>query len=114
MNRFQRFVVAMSAGGMIAIAVDATIAADPEMDIVDTAVVGQIPDPAYIGAVAVGALVFSFIFWLFVMLIHIFMVFKPEYGIPFSDDVVWTQLFHTCCAILCGFYCNESLNHSGM
>jgi MATE family multidrug resistance protein len=37
----------------------------PLIGVVDTAVVGQIPDPAYIGAVAVGALVFTFIFWAF-------------------------------------------------
>jgi len=35
----------------------------PLLGVVDTAVVGRIPDPAYIGAVAVGALVFSFVFW---------------------------------------------------
>ncbi|HJL20091.1 MAG TPA: MATE family efflux transporter, partial [Sandaracinaceae bacterium LLY-WYZ-13_1] len=35
----------------------------PLLGVVDTAVVGQIPDPAYIGAVAVGALIFSFVFW---------------------------------------------------
>jgi len=37
----------------------------PLLGAVDTAVVGQIPDPAYIGAVAVGALVFTFLFWAF-------------------------------------------------
>ena len=37
----------------------------PLIGIVDTAVVGRIPDPAYIGAVAVGALIFSFLFWAF-------------------------------------------------
>ncbi|MDE0309536.1 MAG: MATE family efflux transporter [Acidiferrobacterales bacterium] len=31
---------------------------------VDTAVVGHLPDPVYIGAVALGALVFSSLFWL--------------------------------------------------
>src|ERR1700687_1455266 len=35
----------------------------PLLGIVDTGVVGRIPDPAYIGAVALGALVFSFVFW---------------------------------------------------
>ncbi|NNC65484.1 MAG: MATE family efflux transporter [Gammaproteobacteria bacterium] len=35
----------------------------PLIGVVDTTVVGQIPDPAYIGAVAVGALIFSFVFW---------------------------------------------------
>ena len=31
--------------------------------VVNTAVIGQLPDPYYIGAIAVGALIFSFIFW---------------------------------------------------
>lgn len=35
----------------------------PLIGLVDTAVVGRIPDPAYIGAVAIGALVFTFVFW---------------------------------------------------
>ncbi len=33
--------------------------------IVDTGIVGQVPDPAYIGAVAVGSLVFLLAFWAF-------------------------------------------------
>ena len=37
----------------------------PLIGIVDTGVVGQIPDPAYIGAVALGSLVFTFLFWAF-------------------------------------------------
>ncbi len=37
----------------------------PLIGIVDTGVVGQLPDPAYIGAVAVGSLMFSFVFWAF-------------------------------------------------
>ena len=37
----------------------------PLLGIVDTGIVGQIPDPAYIGAVAVGSLVFTFVFWAF-------------------------------------------------
>lgn len=37
----------------------------PLLGVVDTAVVGRLPDPAYIGAVALGALVFSFVFWAF-------------------------------------------------
>ena len=37
----------------------------PLIGIVDTGVVGQLPDPAYIGAIAVGALLFSFVFWAF-------------------------------------------------
>ena len=37
----------------------------PLIGVVDTGVVGQIPDPAYIGAVALGSLVFTFLFWAF-------------------------------------------------
>lgn len=37
----------------------------PLIGVVDTAVVGQISDPAYIGAVALGSLVFTFLFWAF-------------------------------------------------
>ena len=37
----------------------------PLLGVVDTAVVGRIPDPAYIGAVALGSLVFTFVFWAF-------------------------------------------------
>jgi MATE family multidrug resistance protein len=33
--------------------------------VVDTAVVGRIPDPSYIGAVAIGSLIFLFLFWAF-------------------------------------------------
>ena len=32
---------------------------------VDTAVVGQLANPAYIGGVAVGSLIFSTLYWLF-------------------------------------------------
>lgn len=35
----------------------------PLVGAVDTAVVGHLPDPVYIGAVALGALIFSFLFW---------------------------------------------------
>lgn len=37
----------------------------PLVGAVDTAVMGRLPDPAYIGAVAVAALVFSYIHWSF-------------------------------------------------
>ena len=33
------------------------------MGAVDTAVVGHLPDPIYIGAVALGAIIFNFLFW---------------------------------------------------
>ena len=35
----------------------------PLVGVVDTAVVGHLPDPIYIGAVALGALIFSFLYW---------------------------------------------------
>jgi len=35
----------------------------PLLGAVDTAVVGHLPDPAYIGAVAVGAIIFNFLYW---------------------------------------------------
>lgn len=37
----------------------------PLLGMVDTAVVGRLPDPAYIGAVALGSLIFTFVFWAF-------------------------------------------------
>ena len=37
----------------------------PLLGIVDTAVVGHLPDPRFIGGVAVGSLIFSFLFWSF-------------------------------------------------
>jgi MATE family multidrug resistance protein len=36
---------------------------EPMIGVVNTAIIGQLPDPYYIGAIAVGALIFSFIFW---------------------------------------------------
>lgn len=35
----------------------------PLVGAVDTAVVGHLPEPQYIGAVAIGALIFSFLYW---------------------------------------------------
>ena len=37
----------------------------PLLGIVDTAVMGHMPDAAYLGAVAVGALIFDFVYWAF-------------------------------------------------
>lgn len=37
----------------------------PMLGLVDTAVMGQLGDPKYIGAVAVGALIFTFLYWAF-------------------------------------------------
>jgi MATE family multidrug resistance protein len=53
--------------GVLALAVPVMLsnASTPLIGLVDTAVVGQIPDPAHIGAVAIGALIFGFVFWTF-------------------------------------------------
>ena len=47
----------------IALPVMLSNASTPLIGVVDTAIVGRIPDTAYIAAVAVGALVFTFVFW---------------------------------------------------
>ena len=47
----------------IAVPVMLSNASTPLIGVVDTAVVGRIPDPAFIGAVAVGSLIFTFVFW---------------------------------------------------
>jgi MATE family multidrug resistance protein len=49
----------------IAIPVMISNVTTPLLGVVDTAVIGRIPDPAYIGAVAVGSLIFTFVFWAF-------------------------------------------------
>ena len=36
---------------------------EPLIGVVNTAIIGQLPDAFYIGAIAVGALIFSFLFW---------------------------------------------------
>src|SRR3954462_4602135 len=50
---------------ILAIAVPIMISnvSTPLLGMVDTAVMGRTPDPAYIGAVALGSLVFNFVFW---------------------------------------------------
>ena len=47
----------------IAVPVMLSNVSTPLIGVVDTAVVGHYPTPAYIGAVAVGALIFTFVFW---------------------------------------------------
>src|ERR1700756_5615479 len=37
----------------------------PLLGAVDTAVVGRLPDPALIGGVAIGAVIFNFLYWVF-------------------------------------------------
>ena len=36
---------------------------EPLIGVVNTAVIGRLPDPYYIGAISVGAVIFAFIFW---------------------------------------------------
>ncbi|MBC8036186.1 MAG: MATE family efflux transporter [Rhizobiales bacterium] len=47
----------------IAVPIMLSNVSEPLIGVVNTAVIGQLPDPYYIGAIAVGALLFSFIFW---------------------------------------------------
>jgi MATE family multidrug resistance protein len=49
----------------IAVPVMISNVSTPLIGVVDTAVVGQIPDAAYIGAAAIGGLIFSVVFWSF-------------------------------------------------
>lgn len=51
----------------LALAIPLTISTmtTPLLGAVDTAVVGRLSDPAYIGGVAVGALIFNTLYWLF-------------------------------------------------
>ncbi len=52
---------------VLAIALPIVIAniSTPLIGLVDTAVVGQLPDPRHIGGVAIGAAIFSFLYWAF-------------------------------------------------
>jgi MATE family multidrug resistance protein len=45
----------------IALPIMLTNVSQPLLGIVDTAVIGRLPDPHYIGAIAIGALIFSFL-----------------------------------------------------
>jgi MATE family multidrug resistance protein len=56
---------AITSRSVLAIALPIMISnvSTPLLGVVDTAVVGRLPDPAYIGAVALGALIFNFVFW---------------------------------------------------
>ena len=60
----------------------------PLVGAVDTAVVGHLPDPIYIGAVALGALIFSFLYWGFGFLRMGTTGFVAQaYGARNSDEV---------------------------
>ncbi|MGI9372883.1 MAG: MATE family efflux transporter [Hyphomicrobiales bacterium] len=47
----------------IAIPIMASNVSEPLIGVVDTWVIGRLPEAYYIGAIAIGALIFSFIFW---------------------------------------------------
>ena len=51
----------------LALAIPLTISTitTPLIGAVDTAVVGQLPNPAYLGGVAVGTIIFNTMYWLF-------------------------------------------------
>ena len=51
----------------IAIPIMASNVSEPLIGIVDTWVIGRLPEAYYIGAIAIGALIFSFIFWMLVL-----------------------------------------------
>ena len=56
---------ALTHRAVLAIAVPVMISnvSTPLIGVVDTAIVGHYPNPVYIGAVAVGSLIFTFVFW---------------------------------------------------
>src|SRR5262245_40416566 len=51
--------------GVLAIAVPIMLSnvTEPIIGVVNAAVIGQLPDAYYIGAITVGALIFNFIYW---------------------------------------------------
>ncbi|MCA0433788.1 MAG: MATE family efflux transporter [Proteobacteria bacterium] len=56
---------AISHGSVLRIAIPIVLSnvSEPMIGVVNTAVMGRLPEPYYIGGVAVGALIFSFLFW---------------------------------------------------
>jgi MATE family multidrug resistance protein len=50
---------------VLAIAVPIMLAnvSEPLIGVVDTAVIGRLPEPYFIGAIAIGSLIFSFVYW---------------------------------------------------
>ncbi|NNF80227.1 MAG: MATE family efflux transporter, partial [Rhizobiales bacterium] len=47
----------------IALPIMAANVSEPLIGLVDTWVIGRLPEPYYIGAIALGAVIFSFVFW---------------------------------------------------
>ncbi len=50
---------------MMAVPIMLANVSQPLLGVVDTAVIGQLPQPHFIGAVAIGALIFSLVYWAF-------------------------------------------------
>ena len=48
---------------VVAVPIMLSNVSEPLIGVVNTAVIGQLKEPYYIGAIAVGALIFSFLFW---------------------------------------------------
>ncbi len=62
----------------------------PLLGIVDTAVMGRMDDPSYIGGVAVGALIFSTIYWLFGFLRFTTTGFTAQaHGRGDGEEILW-------------------------
>ncbi|MFT8321977.1 MAG: MATE family efflux transporter [Bacillus sp. (in: firmicutes)] len=77
----------------------------PLLGAVDTAVVGQLPNPAYIGGVAVGTVIFNTMYWLFGFLRVSTSGFAAQaYGA--KDELKSTMAFirPLCLAILIGLF----------
>ena len=47
----------------IAVPIMLSNVSEPLIGIVDTAVIGRLPEPYFIGAIAIGSLIFSFVYW---------------------------------------------------
>jgi MATE family multidrug resistance protein len=83
--------VCLSHKAVLSLAVPVMISnvSTPLIGIVDTGVVGQIPDPSYIGSVAIGSLVFTFVFWAFGFLrMGTTGLTAQAYGAADSDEVL--------------------------
>ncbi|HIU64004.1 MAG TPA: MATE family efflux transporter [Candidatus Avacidaminococcus intestinavium] len=70
-----------------------TMITTPLLGLVDTAMMGHLDDPAYIGGVAVGALVFSTLYWLFGFLRVSTIAFTAQaLGNGCKEELVWAVL----------------------
>ena len=75
----------------------------PLVGMVDTAVVGQLDDPKYMGAVAVGAIIFSSVFWVFGFLRMGTTGFVSQaHGANNTQEVSFTLIRALTVAVVCG------------